>query len=332
MIALLLAALLSAAPAAAVDGGGLRDPEQEQRVTERVRKPRATGRVAVPPGGGLVPLDLDALLKERERTLASFHDPHQSPLAAVARYDFEGDRPLTFGSDAGCDVRLEGVPHEVRLRALAANAPPLRGSARPPAKPSASASFELSREGKTERLAPNAKVPVGRYTLRLSHQNFPGVVVLDPQSPRLSKGPFPAWFDPDPAFRVEATLVADEKPREEIVLSTRGNRRHALRLGALEFSLKGTPLRLTAMRLLEPGVDESAVSIFFRDATTGHESYAVGRYVDAVSLGGDRYLLDFNRAYNPTCAFSTLYNCPIPPRENVLPVAVRAGERDPGGH
>jgi uncharacterized protein len=313
MIALLLAALLSAAPAAAVDGGGLRDPEQEQRVTERVRKPRATGRVAVPPGGGLVPLDLDALLKERERTLASFHDPHQSPLAAVARYDFEGDRPLTFGSDAGCDVRLEGVPHEVRLRALAAD-------------------FELSREGKNERVAPGAKVPVGRYTLRLSHQNFPGVVVLDPQSPRLSKGPFPAWFDPDPAFRVEATLVADEQPREEIVLSTRGNRRHALRLGALEFSLKGTPLRLTAMRLLEPGVDESAVSIFFRDATTGHESYAVGRYVDAVSLGGDRYLLDFNRAYNPTCAFSTLYNCPIPPRENVLPVAVRAGERDPGGH
>lgn len=318
MTALLLAALLSSpsagsAAGTSVNDGGLRDPEQESRVAERVRKPRATGRVAVPPGGGLVPLDLDALLKERERTLASFRDPHASPLAAVARHDFAGDKPLSFGSDAGCDVRLEAVAHEVRLRAI-------------------SASFELSSEGKTERLPPNAMVPVGRYTLRLSHQNFPGVVVLDPRSPRLATGPFPAWFEPDAAFRVEAALVPDEKPREEIVLSTRGNRRHALRLGTLEFSLKGTPLRLTAMRLLEPGVDESAVSIFFRDATTGHESYAVGRYVDAVSLGGGRYLLDFNRAYNPTCAFSTLYNCPIPPRENVLPVAIRAGERDPGGH
>jgi len=58
----------------------------------------------------------------------------------------------------------------------------------------------------------------------------------------------------------------------------------------------------------------------------------VGRYADAESLGGDRYALDFNRAYNPSCAFSSLYNCPIPPRENVLAVPVRAGERDPGGH
>jgi hypothetical protein len=329
MTALLLAALLCARPTA-VDGG-VRDPEQEHRVAEKVRKPRATGRVPVPPRGGLVPLDVDALLKERERTLASFRDPHASPLAAVARHDFAGDRPLTFGSDAGSDVRLEGVEHEVRLRAVA-NAPPLRGSARPPAKPSASDGFELTREGKTERLGPNAKVRVGRYTLRLSHQNFPGVVVLDAQSPRLSTGPFPIWYEPDPAFRVEATLVPDRKPREEIVLSTRGNRRHALRLGTLEFSLKGAPLRLTAMRLLEPCVYESAVSIFFRDATTGHGSYAVGRYVDAEPLGGDRYVLDFNRAYNPACAFSTLYNCPIPPRENVLPVAVRAGERDPGAH
>ncbi|HEY6910206.1 MAG TPA: DUF1684 domain-containing protein [Myxococcales bacterium] len=315
MIPLLFAALLGSSPAASAappaTDGGLRDPEQEQRVSEKVRKPRA--RVATPHGGGLVPLDLDALLKERARTLASFRDPHASPLAAVARHDFAGDRPLRFGSDPDCDVHLEGAASEVRLRALPDG-------------------FELSRDGKTERIPPDAKVPVGRYTLRLSHQNFPGVVVLDPRSPRLSKGPFPVWFEPDAAFRVEATLVAERTPRQEIVLSTRGNRRHALRLGTLEFSLKGTPLRLTAMRLLEPGVDESAVSIFFRDATTGHESYAVGRYVDAVPLGGDRFVLDFNRAYNPTCAFSTLYNCPIPPRENVLPVAVRAGERDPGGH
>ena len=120
--------------------------------------------------------------------------------------------------------------------------------------------------------------------------------------------------------------------RAAIVLSTRGNKRRALRLGQLHFTLQGKPLALTALRLLEPGQDEAAISVFFRDATTGHESYAVGRYVDSEPLGGDRYLLDFNRAYNPSCVFSSLYNCPIPPRENVLPVPVRAGERDPGGH
>ena len=258
-------------------------------------------------------MKVDALLKERERTSDSFRDPRTSPLAAVARHDFEGDRPMTFGSAADADVPLEGVPPKaVVLRALADG-------------------FELRREGRTERLDPSAKVQVGRYTLRLSHQNFPGVVVLDPQSPRLKTGPFPVWFDPDPAFHVEARLARDPQAREEIVLSTRGNRRRGLRLGKLEFMLSGRLLQLSALRLLEPGTGESEVSVFFRDTTTGHESYAVGRYVDAESLGGDRYVLDFNRAYNPTCAFSSLYNCPIPPRENVLPVAVRAGERDPGG-
>ena len=264
--------------------------------------------------GGPGVFDLDALVKDRESTLASFRDPHASPLAAVARHDFAGDRPMTFGSAPDSDVPLEGVP----ARAAVVRALP--------------DGFELEREGKTERLAPGAKVPLGRYTLRLSHQNFPGVVVLDPQSPRLKTGPFPVWFAPDAGSNVEARLFRETSPREEVVLSTRGNKRRALRLGKLEFTLQGKVLHLTALRLLEPGTGESSVSVFFRDATTGRESYKVGRYVDAESLGGDRYALDFNRAYNPACAFSPLYNCPIPPRENVLPIEVRAGERDPGGH
>lgn len=259
-------------------------------------------------------MDAEALAKERERTLAAFHDGRKSPLAAVARHDFAGERPMTFGSAPESDVRLEGVPERAAvIRALADG-------------------FEVEREGRKERVPAGAKVQLGRYTLRLSHQNFPGVVVLDEQSERLKSGPFPAWYDPDPGFRVEAHLLRDQPQHEEIVLSTRGNKRRALRLGQLQFTLQGKTLRLTALRLLEPGNDESEVSIFFRDATTGHGSYPVGRYVDAEPLGGDRYALDFNKAYNPTCAFSPLYNCPIPPRENVLPIAVRAGERDPGGH
>jgi len=259
-------------------------------------------------------MDASALAKDRQATLAAFHDGHRSPLAAVARHDFAADRPMSFGSAPECDVRLEGLaPREAVIRALADG-------------------FEVEREGRKEQVRAGGKLQLGRYTLRLSHQNFPGVVVLDAQSERLKSGPFPRWFDPDPAYRVEARLVRDQPQREEVVLSTRGNKRRALRLGQLEFTLQGKPLRLTALRLLEPGNDESEVSIFFRDATTGHESYPVGRYVDAEPLEGDRYALDFNRAYNPTCAFSPLYNCPIPPRENVLPIAIRAGERDPGGH
>jgi hypothetical protein len=253
-----------------------------------------------------------SLQKDREETLAAFHDPHQSPLAAVARHDFVAGKPMTCGSAEDNEVVLEGLPpHAATVRVVGDH-------------------FEIDRDGKTEKLPPGGgRISLGRYTLRLSHQNFPAVVVLDPNAPALQKGPFPVWFDEDPQARVEARLVRDQPQKEEIILSTRGNKRHALRLGQLEFSLHGQTLRLTALRLLEPGAGEAEVSVFFRDATTGHESYPVGRYVEAEPLCSDRYLLDFNRAYNPSCAFSPLYNCPIPPRENVLPVAVKAGERSP---
>jgi len=270
--------------------------------------------VALWAAGGPGVFDLDALVKDRESTLASFRDPHVSPLAAVARHDFAGDRPMTFGSAQDNDVPLEGVP----ARAAVVRALP--------------DGFELEREGKTERLALARRCRWAGTRCGCPIRTFPAWVVLDPQSPRLKTGPFPVWFAPDAGSAVEGRLLRETSPREEVVLSTRGNKRRALRLGKLEFTLQGKVLHLTALRLLEPGAGESSVSVFFRDATTGRETYEVGRYVDAESLGGDRYALDFNRAYNPTCAFSPLYNCPIPPRENVLPIPVRAGERDPGGH
>ena len=89
-----------------------------------------------------------------------------------------------------------------------------------------------------------------------------------------------------------------------------------------------TTCRLEATRLLEPGVGEKDFAVFFRDATTGKETYSVGRYIDPVALPDGRYVIDFNVAYNPACAYSEHYNCPIPPRGNRLPMAIHAGEKD----
>ena len=58
------------------------------------------------------------------------------------------------------------------------------------------------------------------------------------------------------------------------------------------------------------------------------DTYEVGRYVDPQPVGDGKYILDFNMAYNPACAFSVHYNCPIPPKENALKVAIKAGEKD----
>jgi uncharacterized protein (DUF1684 family) len=79
-------------------------------------------------------------------------------------------------------------------------------------------------------------------------------------------------------------------------------------------------------------MSENEISVFFRDATSGQETYPVGRYVDLVKLGNGKYLLDFNLAYNPACAFSDYYNCPIPPKSNTLKISIRAGEMNSHYH
>jgi hypothetical protein len=272
-------------------------------------------------------LDVDQLLAERRQTLDAFRDPHRSPYAAALRRDFAGSQPLTLGSGEECDLCLEGLrPRHARIR--------VDGDSFLVEALDPDATVEIAPGGPTRRarVPPGARVGLGRYTVRLSHQNFPALVLLDPRSPLLQSGPPPRWFDPDPAFRVIASLGRDPSHREELVVSTRGNRRRAHRIGWLDFEVAGSRGRLVALRLLEPGVDESAVSILFRDGTTGHETYSVGRYLDPRPLPGSRdlYLLDFNRAYNPVCAFSQHYNCPLPPQENRLVIPIRAGELDPG--
>jgi hypothetical protein len=72
--------------------------------------------------------------------------------------------------------------------------------------------------------------------------------------------------------------------------------------------------------------------IGFTDMTSAAETYGAGRYIDCVTgdIRGNTMLLDFNKAYNPYCAYAAGYNCPIPPRENDLPVAILAGEKNYG--
>jgi uncharacterized protein len=168
-------------------------------------------------------------------------------------------------------------------------------------------------------------VRAGRYRLRLSHQNAPAVVVIDPDAKREPMAP--RWFPYSPALRF---ILALEPDPEKIALeSTRERDRAAERVGWFSFSVEGRMCRVAATRLLEPGVPEDSVQIFFKDRTNGRESYEIGRYLDLDALDDGGYLVDFNRAYNPACAFSPHYNCPVPPPENRLVVAIRAGEMTP---
>jgi len=168
-------------------------------------------------------------------------------------------------------------------------------------------------------------VRLGRYRLRLSHQNAPAVVVIDPDAKRERLSP--RWFPYAPSLRFILSL---ERDTEKIALeSTRERDRTAERVGWFTFSVEGRACRVAAIRLLEPGVPEDSLQILFKDRTNGRESYHIGRYLDLDPLDDGGYLVDFNRSYNPACAFSPHYNCPVPPPENRLVVAIRAGEMAP---
>jgi uncharacterized protein (DUF1684 family) len=99
-------------------------------------------------------------------------------------------------------------------------------------------------------------------------------------------------------------------------------------VGTLEFTLQGEPRRLGAF--VEEGTERiTDLFVPFADMTTGTETYFAGRYLDIAPTATGYYTIDFNRAYNPYCAYSEAYECPFPPPTNRLSVPVRAGEKAP---
>ncbi len=265
--------------------------------------------------------------KERADTREWLRSNPASYLAAVHRVDFNEKRSLTVGKAEDNDLLLSAEDIEPHHLKITVEGDRFRVEAIDP-----NAVFKIGNEAKRQATLDPSSIEVGRFRLRLSHQQFPAVIVFDPQSPRFKEYKGIDYFPVDLSYRYELQLQSDPKAEKFIILSTRGNRRSAKRVGWFEFLVGDSPCRLEATRLLEPGTGGETLSVYFRDATSGKETYALGRYVDVIKLKNGRYLLDFNAAYSPACAFSDYYNCPVPPKANTLTVAIRAGEKDSHYH
>lgn len=137
------------------------------------------------------------------------------------------------------------------------------------------------------------------------------------------------YFPVDPAFTVPAALkLSDDRPVFEMPTSTGALRKMQL-VGTLEFTFEGERRSLGAF--VEDGTQQiTNLFVPFADLTTGMDTYAAGRYLDIEPTTTGYYTIDFNRAYNPYCAYNATYECPFPPPSNRLNVAIRAGEKAPG--
>jgi uncharacterized protein (DUF1684 family) len=137
------------------------------------------------------------------------------------------------------------------------------------------------------------------------------------------------YYPVDPSYAVPAALkLSDERPVFEMPTSTGTLRRMQL-VGELQFTLQGQQRSLGAF--VEEGTQRiDRLFVPFADLTTGKETYSAGRYLDIEPTGTGYYTIDFNRAYNPYCAYNATYECPYPPPSNRLEVEIPAGEKAPG--
>lgn len=150
------------------------------------------------------------------------------------------------------------------------------------------------------------------------------VRMKDPNHPARAQFRGLDYFPVSSDWRVDTRFEAHQPPKEIPIPTELGTISRQLSWGAVVFEIDGFEARLDV--LAEPGAEE--LFIIFADKTTGTETYGGGRYVYAPAPDADdRVVVDFNKAYNPPCVFTRFATCPLPPRQNRLPVRVEAGEK-----
>ena len=152
----------------------------------------------------------------------------------------------------------------------------------------------------------------GAYVLRLA----------DNESEVRKQFPGRVWYAVKPDYRVVGRFVAYQPAKKIPIINVLGEAAEEASPGYVEFQLDGHSFSLDA-------IDEDDELFFiFRDGTSGQTTYPPGRFLVAKKASDGKVVLDFNKAYNPPCAFSEFTTCPLPPRQNQLKVRVEAGERD----
>jgi uncharacterized protein (DUF1684 family) len=156
-----------------------------------------------------------------------------------------------------------------------------------------------------------------------------GIRAKDPRSAVRTGFKGLSYFPTDAAYRIEATWVPYDKPKEIEVPNVLGTVEKSPAPGVAKFTLAGREVSLEP--ILE---DPEATSLFyiFKDATSGKETYGAGRFLYGPLPKDGKVVLDFNKAYSPPCAFTSFATCPLPPRQNRLAVRIEAGEKKPAGH
>lgn len=273
---------------------------------------------APPPADVAHAAEIEAWRKQREERLRS-----DTGWLTVAGLFWLEPGKTTFGSDPASAVVLpEGAPP--RAGAF------VRDGERITVEPAPGVTMTLA--GKP--VAAGTLLPIHGEPLRVGRLSLfairrgerYGIRMRDPESPLRREFAGIPYYPVDPALKVTARYVPDEKPQTVRIANVLGQVSEEPSPGVVELEIGGKTLRLRP--IVEDG-DASQWFYIFKDETAPAETYGGGRFLYSAPAIDGHVVLDFNKAYNPPCAFNPYTTCPLPPKENHLPVAVRAGERKP---
>ncbi len=147
-----------------------------------------------------------------------------------------------------------------------------------------------------------------------------GIRLRDPNSKMRQEFTGLHWYPVNGAYRVTAKFVPYGKDYKIPIPNILGQTEMEPSPGYVQFTLKGMTYRLT------PVLEDDQLFFIFRDQTAGRTTYGAGRFLYSDLPKDGRVILDFNKAYNPPCAFTPYATCPLPPKQNRLKVSIEAGE------
>ena len=275
------------------------------------------------PAGTAVPADHAAQVQ-------AWRDKHEADyrrdFVTISGLHFLEPGAYTVGSREGSDIRIERIPADAGR--LVVNGGRVRFEPAP--------GVAITQKGsvvsgaiplKEPDAPPSPEVEIGeiRLVVHVTGDRL-ALRVRDPNGPLAREFRGFAWFPIDAASRVVARFIRDGEPRKHQVLNTLNGIDVYSTEGVLEFALGGQTLRLRPFT-----TRPKRFYIVFRDASSGAETYKVARFLYADLQDDGTAVLDFNQAYNPPCAFNRYTTCPLPLKENILPVKILAGERAYGG-
>lgn len=265
-----------------------------------------------------------ALLDERAGTDAEFRAPASSPLSATDRHALRSGEAAYVHVDSS-ELRLAdqgGDSAALSFQPAGAG----RWSWEAAASGVAATLLDGDRPLAPGPVAALAVFRLGRFSIVA--QPVPDSLVLmlhDSQREELRRFRGLDYFAPDRRYLVMARIERWSEPQQVTLPTSRRLEKSYRRRARLRFEIGGQPCELIA--LAPAGAPPGALFVPFRDATSGKSTYAGGRYLDLREPDGDTLAIDFNRAYNPMCNYSSAFNCPIPPAENRLRVAIEAGQK-----